>query len=169
MPDDAGAQVAIARLGRPHGLRGGITAHADGPTLGSLVPGECVTVRVGGGDRTLVVGERRGEGPKAILVFAGIATREDAAALSGGTVMVAPDRLPPPEGPDTFYVRDLIGFEVRCSGTVVGTVRDVLPGTANDCLVVAGDGGEILLPFTRDAVVQVDEAAACLILREGLL
>ena len=39
MPHDAGERVAIARLGRPHGVRGAITAHADGPTLGTLAVG----------------------------------------------------------------------------------------------------------------------------------
>jgi ribosomal 30S subunit maturation factor RimM len=48
-------------------------------------------------------------------------------------------------------------------------VREILPGPANDALVVAGDDGEILLPFTRDAVVRVDTPARRVVLRDGLL
>lgn len=170
MPDDAGERVAIARLGRPHGVRGAITAHADGPTLGTLQPGEAVTVRAGGRDATLVLADRRGEAPKAILSFEGVGTREQASALTGGTVMVPLHRLPEADDPDTFYVRDLLGYEVRDGDRLVGTVRDILPGPANDALMVRDDAGEeILLPFTRDAVIRIDTAARAVVLREGLL
>lgn len=170
MPHDAGERVAIARLGRPHGVRGAITAHADGPTLGTLAVGEAVTVRVGDRDRALVIADRRGEAPKAILAFEGVESRDDASALTGGTLMVDASRLPDAGDPDTFYVRDLLGFEVRDGARVVGTVRDILPGPANDALLVRDDAGEeILLPFTRDAVTQVDLARGLVVLREGLL
>ncbi len=168
MPD-AGERVAIARLGRPHGVRGAITAHADGPTLGTLQPGEQVTVRVGGADRGLVVSGRRGEAPKAVLTFEGVDSREAAAILTGATIAVPPERLPAPGDPDTFYVRDLIGFEVREGDRVVGPVQGVQPGPANDALVVRRGGDDLLLPFTRDAVVRIDIAARQVILREGLL
>lgn len=168
MPD-AGERVAIARLGRPHGVRGAITAHADGPTLGTLEPGDAVTVRVGDAHRELVLTARRGEAPKAIVSFAGIDTREDAAALTGGSVLVQSSRLPAPDDPDTFYVRDLIGFEVRAGDRLVGTVRAVQPGPANDALSVATPDGEILLPFTVDAVTEVDAPGRRIVLREGLL
>lgn len=168
MPD-AGERVAIARLGRPHGVRGAITAHADGPTLGTLEPGDAVTVRVGDGERTLVLAARRGEAPKAVVSFEGVDTREDAQALTGGSVLVDASRLPEPDDPDTFYVRELLGFEVRCGDALVGTVKGVQPGPANDALVVVTDEGEILLPFTADAVTQVDPAARVITLRPGLL
>lgn len=169
MPD-AGERVAIARLGRPHGVRGAITAHADGPTLGTLEPGDAVTVRVGASERVLVLAARRGEAPKAIVSFEGVDTREDAAALTGGSVLVEAARLPDPGDPDTFYVRDLLGFEVRDGDRVIGAVREVLPGPANDALLVRDDAGrEILLPFTRDAVVDIDTARGLVLLREGLL
>ena len=168
MPD-AGERVAIARLGRPHGVRGAIAAHADGPTLGALQVGEAVTVSLPTGERELVLAERRGEAPKAILSFEGVTTREGASALTGGTLLVDSARLPGVDDPDTFYVRDLLGFEVREGERLVGTVREILPGPANDALVVAGDDGEILLPFTRDAVVRVDTLARRVVLRDGLL
>jgi 16S rRNA processing protein RimM len=166
---DSGERVAVARLGRPHGVRGAITAHADGPTLGTLQPGEPVVVRTDAGDRVLVIAGRRGEAPRAVLEFEGVDAREDAARLTGGLLMVDLGRLPAPDDPDTFYVRDLIGFEVREGSRLVGTVAGVQPGPANDALVVTHEGGELLLPFTRDAVVGVDAAARTVVLREGLL
>jgi len=165
-----GERVAIARLGRPHGVRGAIAAHSDGPTLGTLQPGDSLVAALPSGPRELVLDHRRGEAPRAILAFRGVATREDAAALTGARLEVPQDRLPPVDDPDTYYVRDLIGFTVHVDGRVLGTVREVHPGPANDALVVGDDGGEVLLlPFTRDAVVQVDVAGRSVVLRDGLL
>lgn len=166
---DPGDRVAIARLGRPHGVTGAIRAHADGPTLGTLREGESVSVEVGGEERPLVLTGRRGEALKAILTFEGINTREDAAVLTGKYLRVDLARLPATDDPDTFYVRDLIGFEVRDGSTVLGSVRDVHPGPANDALIVTRADDEILIPFTRDAVVDVDLAARVVMLRRDLL
>ncbi|MFM8828415.1 MAG: ribosome maturation factor RimM, partial [Actinomycetota bacterium] len=105
----------------------------------------------------------------AIVSFEGVDDRDAAAALTGGSVMVEPARLPAPDDPDTFYVRDLSGFEVRCGERLVGTVRDVQPGPANDALAVVTPDGEILLPFTADAVTAVDGGDRRITLREGLL
>lgn len=167
--DTAGERVAIARLGRPHGILGAITAHADGPTLGTLQPGEHVTVRVAGVERPLVLCDRRGEALKAILSFEGVITREGASTLTGGELMVGVDRLPAIVADDTFYVRDLLGYEVREGDRALGVVWDIHPGPSNDSLVVRGPHGEVLVPFTMDAVIRVDAVARVLALRPGLL
>lgn len=167
--DGTGDRVAIARLGRPHGVRGDITAHADGPTLGTLDRGDAVTVRVDGTDRELVLAFRRGDVPKAVIAFEGIDTREAAAALTGGMLMVDAGMLPVPDDDETFYVRDLIGFEVRAGDRPLGPVRDVLPGPANDSLSVEGPAGQVLVPFTFDAVVDIDDDAGVIVLRDDLL
>ena len=164
-----GDRVAIARLGRPHGVRGDITAHADGPTLGTLDRGDAVTVRVDGTDRELVLAFRRGDVPKAVIAFEGIDTREDVAALVGGTLMVDAGMLPVPDDDETFYVRDLIGFEVRAGDRVLGPVRDIIPGPANDSLSVDGPAGQVLVPFTFDAVTDIDHDDGVIILRDDLL
>jgi len=164
-----GDRVAIARLGRPHGVRGDITAHADGPTLGTLDVGDAVTVRVDGTDRELVLAFRRGDVPKAVIAFEGIETRDDVAPLVGGTLMVDAGMLPVPDDDETFYVRDLIGFEVRTGERVLGPVRDVVPGPANDSLSVDGPAGQVLVPFTYDAVVDINHDDGVILLRDDLL
>lgn len=167
--DGTGDRVAIARLGRPHGVRGDITAHADGPTLGTLDRGDAVTVRIDGTDRELVLAFRRGDVPKAVIAFEGIDTREAAAALTGGMLMVDAGMLPVPDDDETFYVRDLIGFEVRAGDRPLGPVRDVVPGPANDSLSVEGPAGRVLVPFTFDAVMDIDDDAGVIVLRDDLL
>ena len=66
-------------------------------------------------------------------------------------------------------MRDLIGFEVRAGGRVLGPVRDIIPGPANDSLSVAGPAGQVLVPFTFDAVTDIDHDDGVIILREDLL
>jgi 16S rRNA processing protein RimM len=56
-----------------------------------------------------------------------------------------------------FDHSDLVGLRVRTSaGDVVGTVREVLWGPANDNLVVDGPAGEVLVPFIEDVILAVD-------------
>lgn len=60
--------------------------------------------------------------------------------------------LPPPE-PGAFYIFQLVGLEVEEDGRIVGRVRDVAPGPANDNLELE-DG--TLVPLVEDAIVKVD-------------
>jgi 16S rRNA processing protein RimM len=164
-----GDRVAIARLGRPHGVRGDITAHADGPTLGTLEPGDTVFVRIEGVDRTLVLESRRGDPLRAILGFEGVTCREEAAVLTGNSLLVDAELLPGIVDDDTFYVRDLLGFEVFEGDRLLGPVADVVPGPANDAMVITGPVGDVLVPFTYDAVVEIDHDGRRILLRADLL
>ncbi len=77
--------------------------------------------------------------------------------------------MPEPEE-DAFWVFDLIGCNVEREGTVLGVVREVLERPANDVLVVSVEGGDdLLVPFTRDAVPEVDVPGRRLSIRPDLL
>lgn len=163
--------VVVGRIGRPHGLAGAVRVEATGPTLPGVPPGS--TLRVSGPDpappRELVLQSRSGTPPRLILTFAGVGSREDASALTGAVVEVPAARLPPIDEPDTLYVRDLIGCAVRVGDRPLGQVVGVLSAPANDVLEVDGPGGRVLVPFTADALPQVDLARRMLVVREGLL
>jgi 16S rRNA processing protein RimM len=65
----------------------------------------------------------------------------------------------------SYYVADLLGMEVIDEkGALVGVVRDVLPGPANDALEL--DTG-LLLPLVEDCVREVDLAGRRLLLNPG--
>lgn len=70
----------------------------------------------------------------------------------------------PQLGYDEFYWRDLEGCRVETvDKDVLGVVKKVMPTGANDVLVVAGstssiDKKERLIPFTRQAVTDIDMA-----------
>lgn len=163
--------MVIGRLGRPHGVAGAIHAHPTGPTLASLPPGARLTVRGDGRSRELVIEERSGTDERPVLRFAGVEDRDAAKAIAGQDLLVPAADLPPiADDPDTFYVRDLIGCEVLAARTPLGRVRDVHPGPANDALEVEGEGGTVvLLPFTADAIVDLDVPGRRIVVRSDLL
>lgn len=161
--------VVIGAIGRPHGVRGAVRARPFGATLAALAPGESVEVRPReGAARRLVLAGRAGTDDAPILSFEGVGDREGAAALTGGLIVVPVERVPAPEDPDTFLVSELVGCRVLLGEAPLGEVREVVPGPANDALEVAGEGGPVLVPFTADAVVELDVPGRRIVLRPDL-
>ena len=61
---------------------------------------------------------------------------------------------------DEFYYADLIGLAVEdLQGAPLGKVKAIQDYGAGDILEVAGPGGTLLIPFTRQAVPHVDVKA----------
>ena len=163
--------VVIGRVGRPHGIGGAVHTRGSGRTLPSIAPGETVEVRPTGGaePRSLLVTSRAGLPDQPILTFAGVTTREEAAALTGAEIAVPPSRLPEIDDPDTFFVAELIGCEVLLGERPIGTVVQVIPAPANDVLEVSRPEGPALIPFTADAVRELDVAGRRIVIRPDLL
>lgn len=162
-----GERVVVGRIGRPHGVRGAVQAVATGPTLATLPEGaELVATDRGGADRALRLAARAGTGERPVLTFEGVGDRESAAELTGAVLSVAAERVPRLDDPDTFYVRDLLGCRLLEGERDLGTVAAIHPGPANDVLELE-DG--TLVPFTGDAVREVDPAARRIRIRPGLI
>jgi ribosomal 30S subunit maturation factor RimM len=92
-----------------------------------------------------------------------LAIKLDRPAERGQLLTVPRSELPPPE-PDAYYIFQLVGLEVEEEGRIVGRVRDVLPGAANDNLELE-DG--TLVPLVEDAVRKVDLEAGRIHLNPG--
>jgi 16S rRNA processing protein RimM len=165
-----GDAVVIGVVVRAHGIHGLVRARATGPTLATLTPGERVAViDRDGQSRVLEVVGQSSAGIEVLMHFAELATREQADALRGARITVDISRLPPGDDPAEFYVRDLIGCTVWMGETQIGAVREVINRPANDVLAIAGESGELLLPFTRDAVLGVDLAGRRIEMRADLI
>ena len=95
-----------------------------------------------------------------ILKLKGVDDRNAAEALKERDIYITEADLP--ELPDdTFYVRDLIGCEVRDekNGSVIGKIQDVLQGAAQDVYVVTLlSGKETMIPAVAEFVKKVDMA-----------
>lgn len=165
----APARVVVGRLGRPHGVGGMMYARSTGPTLATLGVGDSVWVRADGTDAEHRLAEVAGTPDRLRLRLEGVATRDAAAALTGAELLVPESRLAPIDRPDTFYVSDLIGCAVLAGASRLGEVRQVHAAPANDVLEVAGDGEPVLIPFTADAVVELDVPGRRIVIRADLL
>lgn len=77
--------------------------------------------------------------------------------FKGALLSVPRGVLPPAEDDDEFYVEDLIGLRAyTAAGRLLGEVRAVPNYGAGDIVEILGDEGTLLVPFTRDAVPEVD-------------
>jgi 16S rRNA processing protein RimM len=170
-------QVTVGRIGRPHGVRGDVVVgvRTDEPEL-RFAPGSRLdTDPVGVGPLT-VAGYRWHSG--ALLVrFEGIGDRTAAAELGGTWLMADSATFAALDDPDMFRDGDLVGLTVRTvDGTVVGTVTDVLHHGQDILAIqpaapVGARAGQILIPFVKAIVPQVDIPGGVLVIDppEGLL
>jgi 16S rRNA processing protein RimM len=91
-----------------------------------------------------------------VVQVAGIDDRDIAQQYSGKSISV-PESVLPATAEDEFYWKDLIGLSVedQC-GHVIGQVDSLLETGANGVLVVRAQSGEVLIPFVRHVVTEVD-------------
>jgi 16S rRNA processing protein RimM len=147
-------RVLLGEIGRPHGVRGLVRLHAF--TADPLAIGAYGALTDATGTRRFVVTPL----PGGIGRIEGVTDRDAAARLTGTTLHVERDRLPPSEG-DDFFLCDLEGCAAfGADGTPLGAVRAVEDHGAGPFLVIGDGARERLIPFTRAAVPVVDVAAA---------
>lgn len=164
-------QLAVGRIGRPHGIRGEVhvEVHTDDPAS-RLAEGAVLATDPPEAGPLTVAGARWRAGGL-IVGFAEVADRATAEQLRGAWLVIDSTDVPPPADPDEFHDSQLIGLDVRTTdGSKVGTVADVLHH-GQDLLVVrghsegGGDGGagEVLVPFVAAIVPVVDVRAGHLV------
>lgn len=183
MDTDRGAYATVARLVRPHGVRGEIAAeiltdfpqHLKRLDAVDLWDSTCHTVSHGVQRKTVrSCWLSKSRGGQAIFHFQGVDSVDEAKKLVGFEVQIPlKARHPLPEG--SYYVTDLIGCEVvDATGRALGIVREVqsageaVAGTPN--LAVDSPSGELLIPLAQDICVTIDLAARRIIvvLPDGL-
>jgi 16S rRNA processing protein RimM len=146
--------LVVARIGRPHGLRGEVTVqlHTDDPTGRLVVGAEFATDPPTRGP--LVLRSVRVHQGVYLLGFEGHEDRDAAEALRGTQLLAAPET----DDEDTWYEEDLLGLAaVTVEGTVVGEVSALHPRPVQDLLEVRlTDGRTVLVPFVHEIVPEVD-------------
>jgi 16S rRNA processing protein RimM len=156
--------LVVARIGRPHGLRGEVTVqlHTDDPAGRFVVGAEFATDPPARGP--LVLRSVRVHQGVYLLAFAGHGDRDAAEALRGTRLLVAPE--PDETGEDTWYEDDLVGLTaVTVEGTVVGEVSGLHARPVQDLLEVRlTDGRTVLVPFVHEIVPEVDPGARRVVL-----
>ncbi len=93
-----------------------------------------------------------------IAQLMGCHDRNTAEKYKGLLIAIPRSRMPQPDQ-EEYYWHDLIGLEVRnLDDERLGVVESLQDTGANQVLCVAGEKGEILIPFIASAIKQVDLA-----------
>lgn len=143
----------VARLGKPHGIRGEFTVEVrtDDPDERFLVGSEFATEPDIG---TLTLTRARWHRDRLLLTFAEITDRTRAEEVRNTLISVEAED---DDDDSAWYVADLIGLDVVEDGAVIGTVADVINNPAQDLLeITLSAGAEALVPFVEEIVPHVD-------------
>jgi 16S rRNA processing protein RimM len=149
--------VVLGRISGLHGVRGELKVYAETRERADILKYEYWHLRRPDGWQKvrLLGGHVQGSGV-VVAQLEGVTDRDAARALIGTEIAIRREELPPAE-PGTYYWADLEGLEVvNLEGVVLGTVSHLFETGANDVLVVVDGERERLIPYTRDAVKQVD-------------
>ncbi len=143
-------------IGKPHGLLGEVYLMKFSDDPHRFDPGSVLFHEDG---RELVIVESRVHGSDRFLVrFAGVDTREGAVGLRGSVFVTEESRRELATG--EYWVDDLKDLEVvLISGERIGTISDVIIGSAQDLLEIETQVGTRLVPLVPEIVAQVDTDA----------
>jgi 16S rRNA processing protein RimM len=154
IPTGESMHVQVARIGKPHGIRGEVTVQVltDAPeerfTAGARLVVE--PERLG----PLTVRSARWNKEILLLGFDEVADRNSAEELRGAKLFV--DSVEH-EDEDAWYEHELVGLKALVGDEEVGRVTALNTLPAQDQLVIeAASGEEILVPFVEQIVPEVD-------------
>lgn len=163
-------ELQVARIGKPHGIRGEVTVQlfTDAPEerfeIGAVF-------RVEPAARgPLTVSSARWNKDILVLGFAEIPDRNAAELLRGAKLFIDSDEAE--DDDDSWYEHELVGLEARVGDDVVGRVSALRTMSVQDLLVIEReDGEEILVPFVEEIVPEIDVEGGFVLLTppEGLL
>lgn len=146
--------VQVARIGKPHGIRGEVTAQVltDAPE-DRFVPGIQFTVEPAS-HGPLTLRSARWNKDILLLSFAEVPDRNRAEELRGAKLFVDTEELE--DDDEGWYEHELVGLAVRVDGQDVGTVAALQTMPVQDLLIVDTPHGEVLVPFVEEIVPEVD-------------
>lgn len=157
--------VVVGRVGRAHGVRGevAVEVRTDEPARRFADGTELATDPAAAGP--LTVARSRWHGRRFLVAFAEVGDRGAAEELCGVRLLLAVDPAERPADPDEYYDRQLVGLAAHApTGTRLGVVTEVVHLPGQDLLAVTDpNGNEVLVPFVRAIVVEVDVPAGRLV------
>jgi 16S rRNA processing protein RimM len=166
-------RLTVGRIGKPQGIRGEVTVEVrtDAPDVRFAVGAALMTDPPERGP--LTVASARDQNGRLVVAFEGVPDRNAAEQLRNTMLLVDAADVPPSDDPDEFHDTQLVGLRVDLlDRTALGDVSDVLHLPHGDVLVVRRpDGTEVLVPFVKAIVPEVDVAGGRLVVDppEGLL
>ena len=164
-PKSARTQLRVGRLVKAHGLKGALKLelYTDDPE-GRFTPGASFTLQVPESSpwhgKPLTVREFRWMNSHPVAFFEGVEDRSAAEELVRAILWVDQDPEDAATEDDAWYDHQLVGLDVVREDEVVGRVIRVDHFPAQDLLIVrVGGDREVLVPFVKALVPEVDVAA----------
>lgn len=149
--------VAIAKVARPHGLRGEVAADVltDFPERFQGLESVVILAQDRSPAELTIEGFRFQKG-RVFLKFAGLDTVESVEPLRNAEICVPEDEAVELEAGE-FYDWELEGCRVvTVDGTELGTVRELMRTGGTEILVVQGTEKDYLVPFAGAICTEVD-------------
>ena len=162
------AQLRVGRLVKAHGLKGALKLelYTDDPD-GRFVPGASFTLQVPESSpwhsKTITVREFRWMNSHPVVFFEGVDDRTAAESLVKAILWVDEDAAASEPEDDAWYDHQLTGLDVVRDGAVVGAVTRVDHLPAQDLLIVRSGDRDVLVPFVKAIVPEVDIAGGRLV------
>ncbi|MDY0829015.1 ribosome maturation factor RimM [Microbacterium sp. BG28] len=163
-PRPGKTQLRVGRLVKAHGLKGALKLelYTDDPD-GRFVPGAEFTLQVPDSSpwfgKTVTVREFRWMNTHPVAFLEGVDDRDAAESLVRAILWIDQDEQSTPDEEDAWFDHQLVGLDVVRDGVVVGRVVRVDHLPAQDLLAVAVGDSEVLVPFVKAIVPEVDPAA----------
>ena len=148
-------RLNVGRIGRAHGILGEATieVRTDDAACRFALGASLETDDHG----NLVVDSVRVHNGILLLSFVGHTDRNAVEKLRDVLLYADVDIDAPGEDEDDYHVLQLIGCKANLEdGTLLGDVKDVLNLPGQDVLVIQANSGEVLIPFVRALVPEVD-------------
>lgn len=160
--------IEVARVGRPHGLKGDLRLQIfndeselweEGLQLKAWLPGRPAVL--------LEIETFRDILPMPTALFKGINDRDVAAKLTHAVLAVDARKLPETDE-DEFYLHELMGAQVLDDATreLLGTVRAILETPADVLEILLKEGGVALLPVESDAITEMGREKNVLVVKD---
>ena len=163
--------VRVARIGKPHGIRGEVTVEifTDTPesrfSVGNKVDVRKVEQRQPPFGM-LTVENARWNKKILLLKFQEVSDRNTAETLRNAELYAPAENML--SDADGWYAEELIGLTVHegnFESEKIGEVLNLVPGEAQDLLEVSLlSGHEVLIPFVEDIVPEIDEKRGAIVI-----
>lgn len=156
--------LRVGRLLKAHGLKGAIKVemYTDDPAA-RFTPGSVYTLQVPDESpwfgKSLTLIELKWYNDSPVAFFEGVTDRNTSESLIKAILWIDEDADSRPVEEDAWYDHQLVGLTVRRDGLVVGTVARVDHLPAQDLIIVDTGDGEVMIPFVKAIVSNVDITA----------
>jgi len=165
--------VRVARIGKPHGIRGEVTVElfTDSPDT-RFIEGSVLAVKGPDGPHArisaLTVARSRWNKHIMLVKFVEVSDRTTAETLRNAELYAPIEDLASEGEVEGWYAEELIGLTVHegnFESGKIGEVLNLLPGEAQDLLEISLlSGHQVLIPFVEDIVPEIDEKRGAIVI-----